>query len=193
VMRVFAGILVLAGGLIHLSQGPVHFREEFIYGVFFLGVGAAQLSVGFSLLAVWRSKLAYSGIALSLGVVAVWIETRLWGPPIGAGAGLPETIGFLDLAATLTEAVAALLLIAGLLNLRRATVTTGWRRTRIVALSAVWAAMVGSLAAGFLVYSSIDPEKSPGCTEHHGGERHKDGHSHAAEAKDGSPINADSC
>ncbi len=107
--------LSLAAALIHLIAMPEHFEEWWGYGAFFLVTAVFQAAYGAVLLRRLRPWLLYLGIAVNLGVIALWLVTRTAGVPFfGPHAGEVEDVGALDVAATLVELALAFVLLAGL-------------------------------------------------------------------------------
>lgn len=101
--RAAAALAALAGA-IHLYVAPEHFDEYFLFGMFFLVLGAAQLTLA-ATLAVrpldrgWYLLCA----AVTLAVAALWIVTRTVGLPIGPEPWQPEPVGALDLSSKAAE------------------------------------------------------------------------------------------
>lgn len=95
-------LLVIAGigaAAIHFGFAPMHLAESTVHGAFFIVVAWAQLA--FALAVAKRpSPLVYRlGIALNLGVIAVWLVTRTIGI-----SGDAEPFGFPDSVAAGLEA-----------------------------------------------------------------------------------------
>ena len=97
-----AGLSALAG-LVHGVVCPEHFREAFVYGVFFAVSTAGQLA--WSVLVVTRPAkwLAPLGLVGNAACVLLWAVTRSVGIPLGPEAGSVESIGLLDVLATTAE------------------------------------------------------------------------------------------
>jgi hypothetical protein len=101
--------LSAAAGTIHLTVASDHFAEYFLFGLFFVIVGGAQI--------VWAAIVAISGpqdrlLMASIGnalIVALWVASRTTGVPIGPNSGVPEPIGYADAVTTVFE-----LLLVGL-------------------------------------------------------------------------------
>jgi hypothetical protein len=112
-LAIVAATLSLAAAAIHLAVLEEHALLDVLFGVFFLGVGGAQLAWAAAYLA-WPSRgLALAGIGGNLLVIATWIVSRTIGLPIGPTPWLPEPAALLDLLATALEVglVGTLLLV----------------------------------------------------------------------------------
>jgi len=121
-VAVFAlGLLSAAAATIHASVSAQHFREAFIFGVFFLAASSAQ--AGWAVLLISRPSrpILVVGAAGNAAVIMLWTVTRTVGLPVGPEPWRPETIGTLDVISTLLE----LALVIGAANLlaRRTTIT----------------------------------------------------------------------
>ncbi len=123
--------LSLAAALIHLIAMPEHFEEWWGYGAFFLVTAVFQAAYGAVLLRRLRPWLLYLGIAVNLGVIALWLVTRTASVPFfGPHAGEVEDVGALDVAATSVELALVFVLLAGLwLSQPRTTLLAGASRS----------------------------------------------------------------
>jgi hypothetical protein len=108
----------LVAGLIHLWVTPEHFEEWWGYGVFFLVAAAAQIGyVPVLLLRPSRTVLVL-GIAGNSAIVLLYLLTRVVGIPLlGPEAGEVESVGAIDVCATVSEA--AIVIAFGVLLMRR--------------------------------------------------------------------------
>lgn len=105
-------------GLVHLAVAPTHLGASALAGVFLGAVGAAQCS--FAAMAFRRetpgTRLVVAAIALNAAVVAVYVASRTTTLPVGAHHGgaedLPEPVAPLDLAVTVAEVAAVVMLLA---------------------------------------------------------------------------------
>jgi hypothetical protein len=91
---------------VHAAVGPAHFRELFVFGLFFAGAALAQ--VGWSLAMAIRPShtLLVAGVAGNCMVLLLWLVTRTTGLP-----GLlpePEAVGLWDLTCGAWELVVVL-------------------------------------------------------------------------------------
>ncbi|MCZ4498695.1 MAG: hypothetical protein JWQ74_1248 [Marmoricola sp.] len=139
-----------AAASVHAAVGPAHFRELFLFGLFFAGSATAQII--WSLLMVLRPTRSLV-VAAGLGnavVLVLWAVTRTVGLPFGLLPS-PEAVGPWDLCCGVWEAVvvvacAALLRSPAPLDLHVAT----WERWPRSART--WA-VVSVLALGVLSVS----------------------------------------
>ena len=79
--RFIAIMAIAVSGAIHLSIAPAQASHALAHGMFFSGLGAAQLVWA---IAFWRRPsmplLAWTGIALSAGVIILWMLTQVASP-----------------------------------------------------------------------------------------------------------------
>jgi hypothetical protein len=145
--------LSAAAGTIHLTVASDHFAEYFLYGLFFVVVGIAQVA--------WAVLVAIAGpaerlLTLSLGnalVVLLWIASRTTGVPIGPSAAGPERVGYADVVTTVFEVAlvgfaAALLVHRGATSSRRSRAL--WSVPLLIAPTAALAVLSAVGAIGFL-------------------------------------------
>jgi hypothetical protein len=116
--------LAWAVSLIHVRAALDHFDEYVPYALSFVGLAALQLIWGIAALRRPSRRLWAIGAAGNLAVVVIWALSRTSGLPIGPDARAAETVGLLDLIATLDEVMLVALLIAGLFP--RLVVSDGW-------------------------------------------------------------------
>src|SRR4051794_31367554 len=130
--RVPASVLVAAGfsllaGFVHGSVCPEHFNEAFGYGLFFLFAATSQTAWAALVVARPHRWLLGAGAAGNLAVVALWLFTRTTGLPLGPERGEVESIGALDVLATVAElgvVVSVLLFMSRFASQRVTTVET---------------------------------------------------------------------
>jgi hypothetical protein len=103
--------LIAAAGLIHLVLTPEHFREQTLYGVFFLAAALVQLMLAAVLLLRPTPWVFRVGALSSAGLIGAWLATRAVAPPFSS---LPERVTLAGVLATGVE-LAALILLAALL------------------------------------------------------------------------------
>ncbi len=108
---VLAAASFLAGG-IHGSVASEHFREAFVFGVFFVGAAAAQVAWAILLVHQPTRALLWVGAIGNTAVIAVWTVTRTVGIPIGPEPWHAEAIGALDVISTLFEIVIVVTAVA---------------------------------------------------------------------------------
>ncbi|MGH9194407.1 MAG: hypothetical protein ACRD1T_01540 [Acidimicrobiia bacterium] len=105
-MKGLVAISLAGAAAIHFIETPSHFREDALYGWFFVFMGAAQ-AVGALLLLVKPRGILYGAVALgNTAIVALWVVTRTIGVPLGAESGSVESARVSDVTATLFELVA---------------------------------------------------------------------------------------
>jgi manganese oxidase len=110
--------LTTGAALIHVWAMFAHFGEWPFYGVLFLLVAFLQGFYGVALW-LWGSRTVFIlGMGGNLAVVVFYLATRTVGVPFGPHVGEVESVGLLDLAATIAEV--ALVVTLALLY-RRAT------------------------------------------------------------------------
>jgi hypothetical protein len=122
VQAAFLGLC--AAAVTHLAVMPDHFRESWLYGSFFLCLVIGQLSFAGVLLTRPSRAVLLSAVGGSMAVVAVWSVSRFVGVPLGPDHGGVESIGVLDVLATLAELVTA---TSCLVALARDAIRPAWR------------------------------------------------------------------
>ena len=110
-----AAALTFGAALVHGSVMATHFREWFLFGLFFAIVTPLQLA--WSAAVVRRAgplrTVLVAGAVASVGIVVLWLVTRTVGLPFGPDIGQAEKIGVKDVLASLDElGTAALVWIA---------------------------------------------------------------------------------
>jgi hypothetical protein len=110
-----------ASAAIHSAVAPEHFREAFVYGVFFLA--ASTLQAGWAVLFVSRPNrtLLVAGGVGNAAVIILWVLTRTVGLPVGPEIWQPESVGALDVMSTLLELALVLGAVRLCLGDRRAS------------------------------------------------------------------------
>lgn len=112
VARCWAGFASLGAGLIHLAVTKEHAEEWWLFGVFFLGLGAAQMLWAVVVLARDDVPLRRVVAGANVAVALLWLVTRTIGIPIGPEPWQPEATGRADVLCTLLElALVAVLLV----------------------------------------------------------------------------------
>jgi hypothetical protein len=99
-----AALLTLAAAWVHLAYAPPHLRQWWAYGAFFVATGAGQAL--FAPLILRRPPCAWLvavGVAGNVAIIAMYVVTRTYGPPLGPHARVPEAAGPVDLATTAVE------------------------------------------------------------------------------------------
>lgn len=124
--------LCLSAACVHGSVMVTHFREYWLFGLFFAVVTPLQVAWAE---AVRRSpehvRLLVLGAAGNLAIVAVWVTSRTVGLPFGPDRLQAEGVGVKDVLATLDELslaaiVAAVVLRAGPRPAPAAVVPLAW-------------------------------------------------------------------
>jgi hypothetical protein len=104
-----AAALSIAASMIHASVIVPHFREYFLFGVFFVVSAVFQLVWG---MLAWNRRndrtLLTIGAVANLAIVVLWVATRTVGLPIGPEPGEVEPAGLHDLLATADEIAIAI-------------------------------------------------------------------------------------
>ena len=143
------GVAVLSAGAaaIHFGVAKSHFAEYFLYGLFFVLSGIAQLA--WAVLVMFRPSrlLLWLGALGNLAIVAVWVVDRIWGLPIGPDPWTPEPVGFADVTASAFELLLAIGCLALLVRPARARGACPSRRGFAVGLTL---AVVALTAMGLL-------------------------------------------
>lgn len=101
-------------GVVHAVVCPEHFQEYWVFGAFFLATAVAGIGYAVWVLARPARWLLRAGVVANVGIVALWLSTRLIGLPLGPDAGQTEAFGVMDLVASSAEicaAVAAVMLL----------------------------------------------------------------------------------
>ena len=101
-MKQTAIVALAIAGLIHLYISPDHFSHAPAHGIFFALSGAAQLL--WAIVAWFRTNrsIYYTGLALSGGMVILWLLTQVWTPPF---AEMAEPIDIWAIASKAAEMV----------------------------------------------------------------------------------------
>jgi len=133
-----AAVLSGAAAVIHIAASAGHVREWWVLALLFAVAAVLQLAWAAR---IWRTPatwVLHAGVALSLGLAAVWALSRSTGLP-----GLErEAVGPLDLQCTLDELLASALVVSTLV------------RWRTVAAFLLEAAALAAVGASFVVLAS---------------------------------------
>lgn len=106
-----AACSALAAG-IHTWVVPEHYEEYTLFGVFFAVVAIAQVGWAVAVVGAPSPWLFSAGIALSAGVLAVWLLSRTAGLPVGPEPWAAEPAALLDVVAGAAEL--GIIVVAGL-------------------------------------------------------------------------------
>ena len=129
--------------VIHAVVIPAHLEESALIGAFFVVVAPAQALWGSWIYPRPERRVLLAGAVGSLAVVALWAFTRAVGVPVGPEAWHPESVGVLDVIASVDELLTAAFAIA-LAGSPRLSEAMAWRFGR-------------QLAYGLLVLSLLAP------------------------------------
>jgi hypothetical protein len=102
-LAMILGLLSMAAALIHLAVISQHLAEYWLYGVFFIVVGIAQLGWALVVPRVRPRWLLLAGAAGNAAVVVAWLVTRTTGSLVGPDASMPARAGFGDVVCTIIE------------------------------------------------------------------------------------------
>ena len=117
---------ILVAGLVHIFIFPSHFAHAPAHGIFFSLLGAAQLGWAFAFSRHASSKLRWMGMALSGGIVVLWILTQVVTPFI------PNPIDSAVVVSKISEMIAFVALV-GLAWQGQLPALTRWVAPRLVA------------------------------------------------------------
>ena len=106
---------LLGAAVIHAAVAPEHLREWPQAGAFFVLLAVAELGAAILIGVRHSSKTVAVVGLLSVLPLALWGFSRTHGVPFGPRAGVPETIGFADIATCVLEVVTV---VACLLTIR---------------------------------------------------------------------------
>jgi hypothetical protein len=147
VIRVWIASLSFGAAAVHVAVIGGHFREFWLFGLFFVIVATVQVLWGVLVLVHPSGRIYALGTLGTSLLVLVWVASRTVGVPIGPEAGSPEQVGVLDSVATGFE----VLIVAGALILTR----TRLARLTLSSSAAVMASAGGALAIGFATTASF--------------------------------------
>ena len=100
----FLAALSLVVAAIHAAAAVPHMTEYPLYGGLFTMLALFQATWAIRIYGHPARALLRLAVVVNLGVVLVWVASRTTGLPIGPeGPGVPERVGFPDLAATVAE------------------------------------------------------------------------------------------
>ena len=114
--RLVAVIGSVLAAFIHYAVVPEHLDEWWVSGVLFSAVAMFQLVWAVLAYTGRERPMLLSGLAVNLGVIALWAVSRTAGLPFGPESGEAEAVGVLDAlssAAELAVVVGALLAMSG--------------------------------------------------------------------------------
>jgi FtsP/CotA-like multicopper oxidase with cupredoxin domain len=147
-----ATLLTLGVAVIHFAAAAEHMPEYVPYGVFFIGLGVAQVALAIAIVAAPSRRLFVAAAVGTAAVIGLWLMSRTVGVPITPVPWRPERVGLLDFMATLLEAISIALFLL-LIRLPRRPKARG--RVRI-GLSTVPAVLLAVLAGWLGVGSALN-------------------------------------
>ena len=103
--------LSAGAGIVHAGVISAHFREYWLFGLFFVAAATAQNTWAIVLLRAPSRLVMTLGALGNTAVVALWTLTRTAGIPIGPEGATREPVGPLDALATGYEVVLVLALM----------------------------------------------------------------------------------
>jgi len=99
-----AAALSLGAAWVHLAYAAPHLRQWWAYGAFFVATGVGQaLFAPLILRRPTRGWLLAVAVAGNGAIIAMYVVSRTYGPPLGPHARVPEPAGPVDLATTAAE------------------------------------------------------------------------------------------
>jgi hypothetical protein len=106
-----AAVLSIGAGYVHLAYMDSHWEQWWAYGAFFLAMAVFQTLFAPALLLWPKRSVMLVGVAGNLGIVGMYILSRIDGIPMGPHSGVKEAAGLADVATTAGEiGIVALLL-----------------------------------------------------------------------------------
>ncbi len=78
--------------MIHVAVTPLHWRDWVLSGLFFAIVAVFQLIWAYFAWSRPTVLVLAAGIALNIGLVALWVTSHTTGAPFGPNAGQPEAV-----------------------------------------------------------------------------------------------------
>src|SRR5260221_12813272 len=148
-----AALLTLGVATIHFAAAADHMPEHVLWGVFFIGLGVAQLALAMAVFAAPSRRLFIAATLGTAAVIGLWLLSRTVGVPIAPKPWRPEPIGLLDFMPTLLQAISNVLFLL-LIRLPRRPKAGG--RIRI-GLATVPATVLAVLAGWLGVGSALNP------------------------------------
>src|SRR5438270_176128 len=148
-----AALLTLGVAGIHFAAAAGHLAEYLPYGIFFIGLGLAQVALAVAIVVAPSTRLFLAAALGTAAVIALWFVSRITGLPIAPDPWRPEIPGMLDMFATLTEIISVVLF---LLLARTPHKPKARGRVR-VALSTLPAVPLAALAGWMAVGSALHP------------------------------------
>lgn len=164
-IRVALAALSAGAASLHFAVMGEHFREYWLFGLFFVVTAWLQLGWAAGVLRSSSRSLLLGGAAGNALVVTIWAVSRALGLPVGPHRGVPEAMSFIDVLSTVFE----LIIIGGVFALLRFRVggrSAPPRLTQGIAASTVLV-VVGLSSAGLVSASEGHGHPAPNHDEAH--------------------------
>jgi hypothetical protein len=145
---------------IHFAVISEHFDEYWLFGLFFLGSGVAQLLWATAVIFRPERAVVVIGALGNAAIIVLWVVSRTSGLPLGPDSGTAEAVGIADVAATALEGMIVAMTIWFLMrpaDRRRAS-------SAFAVIVAVWAAVI--VAVALAGHASAGHEHNPGGQDH---------------------------
>jgi len=141
-IKYFATLPVLYAGIVHLYISVEHIEHALAHGIFFVGIGIIQIAWAIRFLSKRSEWLYYMGLALSGGILVLWVITRILPAPFEGAAG---PIDYWGVFVAFMEAVAFI----GLMIYAKQSAIPHFRPKNILSLIGK-ALVIGSLTGSIL-------------------------------------------
>lgn len=177
VWRLLAPIAMLTAGAIHLIMTPPHWAEAPVLGLFFAGVGLAELAWAVAFWLRPSAALYRVGIVLAGSLITLWAITRLLPAPYHSG---PESVDLSGVVCKLCEmiGIVSLVVLASSGMVAGQSQRSAWRSATALVIAAfvVGLLLYGSgLAAEMLLPGMTSPEHEHDEGHEHDQKHHSDG------------------
>jgi len=151
--RIYAAVLLTLGvAAIHFAAAAGHLAEYLPYGIFFIGLGLAQVGLAVATVVAPSRRLFIGAAIATTGVIALWVVSRITGLPVARDPWRPEIPGMMDMSATLLEII-TVVLFGLLIPTPRKPKARGRTRIALTALPAVpLTLLAGWMAVGAVLH-----------------------------------------
>jgi hypothetical protein len=139
---------LLGAAAIHATVIPAHLAEWPAAGVFFIVLTIAELDAAGLVFVRLRSAAVVAAMVVSVGPILLWLYSRTAGLPFGPEAGISESVGLADVAASLLEVGTLAMAVAALRSRRQRPRPDVARPRSALALVALLAVTVLGVAGG---------------------------------------------
>lgn len=147
-----AALLIIGAAAIHFAAAAEHMPIYVPWGIFFICLGIAQISVAAAVVAAPSARLLVGAAIGTAGVIGLWLVSRTVGVPIAPEPWRPEPVGLLDVSASVLETISIVLL---LLLMRSPQSQKSWGPIRI-GLTTVPAGLAAAIAACLAAGSALN-------------------------------------